>query len=120
MKAIWRSLKEGDSVRRLAIVADLVSIIGISLATITGALLSMPAGLSPKVAIGIAVACLLFLSLGAVLLAVFVGVSAVFTEMFDEFRVFRAVLQTAVWSLFAALILLGAYFLFAMLKNSHF
>jgi hypothetical protein len=62
MKNIFAAMREGDAVKRLAITADLLSVVGVSIATIVGALLAIPSRVSPKIALEISVVALIFLA----------------------------------------------------------
>jgi hypothetical protein len=120
MKNIFAALREGDAVKRLAITADLLSVVGVSIATIVGALLAIPSRVSPKMALEISVVALIFLAGLALVLAIFIAISAAAREMFAEYWPFHWALQIALWAFYVAILLGAGHFAASMVENSFF
>ncbi len=120
MRSIWEALKIGSAKERLAITADLVSIIGVSIASVVATLFATRTAIDATAVVASIVIGLLCLSGATVVLAAWMVVSFYITNIFHEHKSFCSALQFALWSAFAALFILAAYYAFLLLYNMSF
>ena len=76
MQSIFDTLKTGTAKERLAVVSDIVSILGVSLATVLGGALALNAKLDVENIAGVLISGLLSLAGVLVVVALFLAVSS--------------------------------------------
>ncbi|MGP6442078.1 hypothetical protein ACTZGI_04915 [Rahnella aceris] len=111
MKTIFESLVDGNAKERLAIIADITSIAGVSLGTVTGGLLALTA-LTDKLDVGNLVGVTIISLIGLALFCFFIaGFIWILTKLFS--KIWRTppgvqlLVKCAVWLIFICFLLLA-------------
>lgn len=120
MHTIWEVIRDGNAKERLAVIADLVTIVGISLASIVAAIFTFDGRLDIETVFGMSIIGLLSLAGYSIVLAVFLVISFYLSGFFEEFKTFRSLLLFALWTLFVALTLWVGYFAYSVLVHTTF
>jgi uncharacterized membrane protein YqjE len=120
VRTVWEALRDGNAKERLAVIADLVSIVGVSLVGAIAAMFAVEGKLDTSAFFGMAILGLLSISGGAVVLALFFVVSFYIGAIFEEYKTFRLLLLFALWSAFAALTLWAGYYTYEILTHTTF
>ena len=120
MKSIWQALSEGDAKTRLAVVADLVSIVGVSVASVVAAMFATNSTLIWSQVFGFIFIGLLSLAGALLVLVGFMVVSFYIGTRLKDHRAVRGLLLVAWWLAFAALFLLVALYTYDALVHTTF
>ena len=120
MKTIWQALRDGDAKSRLAVVADLVSIVGVSVASVVAAMFATNSTLIWSQVFGFTVIGLLSLAGALIVLVGFLVVSFYISAMLADHRTIRGLLLAAWWLAFAALFLLATLYTYDALVHTPF
>lgn len=109
MRSIIQTLREGTYRDRLAIVADVFSILGVTLATVVGSLLSLDSSLNMGSVMMAIVISLLSLAGGAVVLVGFMEVSGWISNKCSSNGLYKLLFQFSIWALFVSLFILATF-----------
>lgn len=125
MQTIWQTLKTGTAKERLAIIADLVSIAGVSIASVAGGLfaITQAAGTAPLnlTQIGAATVIGLLSIAGAVLfLALLLVVLAWLRNWQPRVAGVQTLVLTSVWLCVGALVIIAAWAYYDLFSSFRF
>ena len=120
MQSIIDALKNGDAKARLAIVADIVSILGVSLATVVGGSLALSGKLDVENIVGVSASALLSLAGASLVLLAFLASSSWIRRRISGNHIALGLLQFSLWAVFGALFLLAAFLSYEILTNMRF
>lgn len=120
MQSIIEALKNGDAKARLAIVADIVSILGVSLATVVGGSFALSGKLNVENVVGVSASALLSLAGASLVVLAFLASSSWLRRRFSGNPIALGLLQFSLWAVFAALFLVAAFFSYEILTNMRF
>ncbi len=120
MQSVIEALKAGDAKTRLAIAADIVSILGVSLATVVGGTFALNRKLNVANILGTSVMALLALAGASLVVLIFLSCSSWLRHRFFENAVALRLLQLALWSVFGALFLLSVFGSYEFLSSVQF
>jgi hypothetical protein len=125
MQTIWQSLKTGTAKERLAIVADLVSIAGVSIASVAGGVfaITQAAGTDSLNLYQIGAATvigLLSLAGGVLLLALLLVVFAWLRTWQPRIAGVRVLVLTAVWLCLGALLVVATWAYYDLFSSFRF
>jgi hypothetical protein len=125
MQTIWQTLKTGTAKERLAIIADLVSIAGVSIASVAGGIfaLTQAAGTAPLnlTHIGAATVIGLLSLAGAVLfLALLLVVLAWLRNWQHRVAGVQTLVLTSVWLCVGALVIIAAWAYYDLFSSFRF
>ena len=120
MQSIIDALKNGDAKARLAIVADIVSILGVSLATVVGGSLALSGKLDVENIVGVSASALLSLAGVSLVLLAFLASSSWIRRRISGNPIALGLLQFSLWAVFGALFLLAAFLSYEILTNMRF
>jgi hypothetical protein len=125
MQTIWQALKTGTAKERLAIIADLVSIAGVSIASVAGGIFAITQAAGTATLnfnhIGVATVIGLLSLAGAVLLLAFLLVILAWLRSWQP-RVagVRALVLIAVWLCLGALIVVASWAFYDLFTSFSF
>ena len=117
MRSIADALKTGDTRTRLAVVADLVSILGVSLATVVGGGFALNGRLDVASVVGLTITSLLSLALASVVVVCFLSASHWLRGQFQARYGYFVLLQIALWAVFTALFVWAAFLSYEVLSS---
>jgi hypothetical protein len=120
MQSVIEALKNGDARVRLAIVADVVSILGVSLATVVGGSFALSGKLAVENIVGILIGALLSLAAASLVVLGFLALSARMRQRFANNPIALRVLHFSLWSVFSALFLTAAFLSYEILSQIRF
>lgn len=120
MQSIIQVLKNGTGRERLAIVSDIVSILGISLAAVVGGALSLTTNLYVGNVIGAASISLFSLAGAALVLVGFLAVSDWLLLKYSSNKVYVFLFKFALWASFAALFLFAIFVWYDLISSFRF
>lgn len=120
MQSILNMLKTGSGKERLAVIADIMSIVGISLATALGGAFALNAKLNAQNTIAVLAGGLLFLAVIVVVLVIFLIVSSWISQVWASNLFIGKLLQLSAWLAFAALFLCAIYLSYLALSSIQF
>lgn len=120
MRTIIEALRTGNARERLAIVADVLSIVGISLATVVGGGFALGGTLDVENVVGVVVISLLSLAGASLVLLAFLSASSVLRSRLAANPTGRFFLQLSLWSVFSALFVVAAFFAYFALSHMRF
>ena len=120
MQSIIDALKNGDAKVRLAIVADIVSILGVSLATVVGGSFALRGKLDVENIVGVSASALLSLAGASLVVLVFLALSSWLRRRISDNPIALGLLQFSLWAVFGALFLLAALFSYEILTNMRY
>lgn len=116
MQSIIQVLREGCGRDRLAVVADILSILGVSLAAVVGGVLTLTTTLNVSNLFAAVIISLLSLAGSAVVLVGFLAISGWLSRKTHNVWL----LQFALWATFAALFLLAIFAWYEMISSFRF
>ena len=117
MNSILETLRRGTGRERLAVVADLFSIVGISAAAVVSTLWSVEWSASPEKIIGPPAVALATLAGLSFVFAITIFLTGTLKEMFGEFPLFFVPLAIFVWCLFGVAALYAIAFAIHLIKS---
>jgi hypothetical protein len=120
VRTIWVGLKQGDAKERLAIIADLVSVVGVSVASIIAALFAVGGKLDADTLFGVVVSGLLALAGSVVVLVLFLVGSFYLRVLLDGYPIISFLLRLALWLVFAAVLFGATIAAFEILSHTSF
>ncbi|WP_152606707.1 hypothetical protein [Aquabacterium sp. NJ1] len=120
MQSILSALKTGDAKTRLGIVADVVSILGVSLATVIGGSFAIAGSLDVLNILGTAIIALLCLAGACAVILLYLAGSNLIQEKFATQPAAKTLLSIALWSTFAALVLASSFISYEILSSMQF
>jgi hypothetical protein len=120
MQSIFDTLKTGTGKERLGLVADIVSILGVSFATVLGGAFALGSKLDVENTMGVLIGGLLSLAGASVVFALFLAASLWLGLHLPENSLIRRLILIALWFTFGALFLYAAYFAYAVLTSVRF
>jgi hypothetical protein len=120
MQSIIDALKNGDAKARLAIVADIVSILGVSLATLVGGSFALSGKLDVENIVGVSASALLSLAGASLVVLAFLASSSWLRRRISGNPIALGLLQFSLWDVFGALFLLAAFFSYEILTNMRY
>ena len=120
MQSIIQVFKNGTGRERLATVADILSILGVSLAAVVGGALTLTTNLYVGNVIGAAAISLISLAGAALVLVGFLAVSGWLSRRFSPSRAFVYLFQFALWTSFAALFLFAVFVWYDLISSFRF
>ena len=120
MQSVLDTLKTGTGKERLAVVADIVSILGISFATVLGGVFAFNAKLDVENIVGVLIGGLLSLAGAFVVVALFLGASSWLALHMPATSLIRRLTLIALWLVFSALFFYAAFFVYAVLTSVRF
>lgn len=120
MQSIIEALRIGDAKARLAIVADIVSILGVSLATVVGGSFALSGKLHIENIVAVSAIALLSLAGASFVVLAFLASSSWLRRRFTGNLIALGLLQFSLWAVFAALFLLAAFLSYEILSNMRF
>jgi len=120
MQSVIDTLKSGNSRERLAVVADILSILGVSLAAVVGGILTLSTSLRVANVIGAAISSLLSLAGAALVLVACLATSAWLSRKFAFNPLFRSLVHFSLWAVFASLFLLAAFIAYEFFSSVRF
>jgi len=103
MQSIFYTLKTGTGRERLSVIADIVSILGVSLATALGGAFALDVNFRVENLMIMLVFGLLFLAGASAVIALFLAASSWLSLRFSANVSIRRLLLTALWLIFGAL-----------------
>ena len=120
MQTIFDTLKAGTGKEKLAVVADIVSILGVSLATALGGAFALNAKLDVENITGVLIGGLLSLAGTSVVVALFLAASSWLGLHLPANSTVRRLMLIALWLVFAALFLLAVFLAYTILTSVRF
>lgn len=120
MQSIIEALRTGDAKVRLAIVADIVSVLGVSLATVVGGSFALSGKLDVANVVGVSVSVLLSMAGASLVVLAFLALSSWLRRRFSMNPIALVMLQFSLWAVFAALFLVAAFFSYEVLSSMRF
>lgn len=125
MQTIVQALKEGTAKERLAIIADLTSIIGVSVASIVGGAVALTGTASLinirfSEVIAAIIYSLLCLACAVIVLAGFLSMLSFVSRLQFKHVLVRPLIYVAAWSLLVAATLFASFFYVAVLRSFAF
>jgi hypothetical protein len=120
MQSIFDTLKNGTGKERLAVISDIVSILGVSLATVLGGAFALNANLDVENIMGVLIGGLLSLAGASAVVALFLAASSWLGVHLPANSSIRPLMFIALWLVFGALFLYAAYFAYAVLSSVRF
>lgn len=120
MQSIFDILKTGTGKERLAVIADIVSILGVSLATVLGGAFALNANIDVENLMGVLIGGLLSLAGASAVVALFLATSSWLGLHLSANSPIRRLMLIALWLVFGALFLYAAYFAYAVLSSIRF
>jgi uncharacterized membrane protein YqjE len=113
-------LRDGNAKERLAVTADLVSIVGVSIASIIAALLAIEGKVDTTAVFGVVLVGLLSLAGAALVLASFLFLSSFLSAFLQGYRTIRFLTLFALWCFFLAGALLAVWNAYEVLSSTSF
>ncbi|MCG2583065.1 hypothetical protein [Massilia sp. TS11] len=120
MQSIINALRSGTGKDRLAVVSDIVSILGVSAVTILGGAFALNAKLDVENILGAVILGLLSFAGALVVVALFLSSANWLERRFQSGSSVGKLLLSALWLLFAALFVYSTYFGFVVLSSMRF
>ena len=120
MQSIASALKTGDAKTRLGIVADIVSILGVSLATVIGGSFAIAGSLDVPNILGTTIIALLCLAGACLVILLYLAGSNWIQEKFATKPSAKVLLSIALWSTFLALVLASSFVSYEFLSSTRF
>jgi hypothetical protein len=117
MQTIIETLRAGDSRERLAVVADVLSIIGVSVATVVGGGFALNRTLDVENIVGVSIISLLSLAGASLVLLAFLFFSSKLRNCTESNTTVRILLQFSLWAVFFALLLYAVFFSYYALSH---
>lgn len=120
MRSIVDTLKAGSGKERLAVISDIVSILGVSLATVLGGAFALKAKLDVENILGVVISGLLSVAGALVVIALFLGVASRIGSRFSANSPIRKLLICSLWLLFSGFFVYAVYFSYIVLTSIRF
>ena len=116
-KSILAEFRHANPREKLAIVSDVLSVLGISAATLGGGALALSGDIHVENLMGILISVPLFLAGAAVLLAAVLLASKWLRFRLQNEPIYHGLLQFALWAAVASGVLLAAFFSYTILDS---
>jgi Na+/serine symporter len=120
MQSILSALKTGDAKTRLGIIADIVSILGVSVATVIGGSFALSGSPNVENILGTAIIALLGLTASSIVLILYLTSSSWIQVKFSAKSTIKNLLLLALWSTFLALILVASFVSYEYISSTRF
>ena len=120
MRSIIDTLKNGTGKERLSVVSDIVTILGVSMATILGGAFALNEKIDVENVLGFVILGLLSLAGALVVVAFFLGGASWLQARLPVNSLIRNLLLSALWLVFFTLCIYAAYFAYAVLTSVQF
>lgn len=120
MHSIIYTLKTGTGKDRLAVIGDIVSILGVSLATILGGAFALNTTLNVENIMGILIGSMIFLAAAMVVVVFFLAISSWFSVHLPANSLSRLLILIALWLVFGAIFVYAAYYAYAIFSSVQF
>lgn len=120
MQSIISALRTGDARARLGIIADVLSILGISFATVIGGSFAISGSLNVANILGTAIIALLGLAGASLVILLYLTGSNWIRERYATRPAARVLLSVALWSTFLALVLTASFVSYEFISSTRF
>jgi hypothetical protein len=120
MRTIIDALRTGTAKERLAITADIVSILGVSFATVIGGSFALSGRIDIENLVGTFVGGLFALAGASMVVVVFLATSSWLRHKLAGNAMYFALLQFSLWSVFIGLFLIASFFSYEILSHMRF
>ena len=120
MKTILATLAKGNAKDRLAVIADIATLAGVSVATVTAGVLTLVAGtgkLNVENFFGATILSLTGLAVGCCLVAGFIWVIVQLSKPWGAPRGVQSLVMCAVWLMFIIIVLFAVKFFYSLISS---
>lgn len=120
MKTIFETLAKGDGKEKLAVIADIATLAGVSVATVIAGILTLVAGAGKINAgnlLGVTILSLFGLALVCCLVAGFIWVVVAFSKPWKAPSGVQKLVMCAIWLLFIIIILFTVSFFYSLISS---
>lgn len=120
MKTILSVLAKGDAKDRLAVIADIATLAGVSVATVTAGVLTLAAGagkLDVGNLFGVIILSLFGLAVGCCLIAGFIWFIVQLSKPWGAPPGIQGLLRCAAWLIFIIVILYAVFFFYSLISS---
>ena len=115
--SLLQEFRSGSPRERLGIASDVLSVLGISAATLAGGALALSNDIYVDNIMGVVISAPLFLSAAAVFLAAVLLLSSWLKSRLQQQPMYHRLLQFALWSAVLSGVLLAGYFTYSLLDS---
>ncbi|WP_313680839.1 hypothetical protein [Pseudescherichia sp.] len=120
MKTILAVLAKGDAKDRLAVIADIATLAGVSVATVTAGVLTLVAGagkVDVENLLGAIIFSLFGLAIGCCIVAAFIWVVVQLSKPWKAPRGVQSLLICAAWLIFFIIVLYAVSFFYSLISS---